>query len=171
MKNTLAGEGLPKSELLLEFWSYRLFFLMRIHRFISSHDTAEDIFQEACIRFLDSHAVFQYPQASAKYFSRILHSLIMDHLKRQNRLEYRDDLPEICCDPQSEWNTRLLLDEVHAFVRRLPQKDGEFILARFANRRADLPAEFKRQYPTKSILRYKTAQVISRLQVMAQDNA
>jgi DNA-directed RNA polymerase specialized sigma24 family protein len=114
--NASAGEVLSKPELLLEFWSYRRFFLMRIHRFISSHDTAEDIFQDACIRFLDSPAVFHHPQKGNRYFCRILHSLIVEHIARQKRVQYRETLPEICCDPRAQWNTKLLLDEVHGFI-------------------------------------------------------
>jgi hypothetical protein len=66
---------------------------------------------------------------------------------------------------QVEWPVNI--DRNTQFMQYLPANDRELIQTRFENRHADFPAEFRRQYPTKSILRYQTARVISRLQAMA----
>jgi len=117
-KSTSVGAGLSKSDLLLQFWAFRTSFLKRIQRRIYSPECAEDIFQTACLKFMISPAVFRYPGAGTKYFCRILHSLIVDHIKVAVRLEYRDRLPEMVCDPQAEWEHSIMRDRVADAVRR-----------------------------------------------------
>jgi DNA-directed RNA polymerase specialized sigma24 family protein len=101
--NSSEGKGLSKSDLLLEFWNYRCFFLQRIRKWKCSAEAAEDFFQEACIKFMTSKAVFPHSQAGTRYFCRILQNLIFEHAKRSTWLEYRESLPEIVCEPQEGW--------------------------------------------------------------------
>ena len=54
--DTSAGDALSKSDLVLEFWAYHARFLGRILRMAPMNGCAEDIFQEACVKFLASHA-------------------------------------------------------------------------------------------------------------------
>ena len=127
MKSTSEGESLSKSSLLCELWAYRSSFLRRIRRRIFSREIAEDIFQEACLKLMTSPAVFRYPQAGTKYFCRILHSLIIDHIKVAARVEYRNRLPEICCDPQAEWERRTLFRRTADAIRCLATKDQRLL--------------------------------------------
>src|SRR5438093_13426104 len=67
VNDTSVGSALSKSDLVLEFWTFRPGFLNHISQRVSN-GCAEDIFQEACARFLASNAVFVYPQAGTRYF-------------------------------------------------------------------------------------------------------
>ena len=128
--NTSVGSGPSKTELVLEFWAFRPRFLARIRRRISN-GCAEDIFQEACAKFLASEAVFVYPQAGTRYFCRILRSLIADHFERAWRLEYREHVPEESWDPWSEAEERQLTERVSEAFGRLPTKDRHSLAAYF----------------------------------------
>ena len=130
-KNASVDTGLSKPELVLEFWAFRSRFLGRIRRRVSN-GCAEDIFQEACLRFLASEAVFVYPQAGTRYFCRILRSLITDHFERACRLEYRESVPEPSWDPWPEQEQRRLAELVCEASRRLPAKDRRSLAAYFS---------------------------------------
>jgi hypothetical protein len=39
------------------------------------------------------------------------------------RLEYRENLPEMICDPQQLWYQEMLLPSIYAAVRQLPAGD------------------------------------------------
>jgi RNA polymerase sigma factor (sigma-70 family) len=99
----------------------------RIRRWIFSPETADDIFQEACVKFMASGAVFKHPQACTKYFCRILRNLIFEQGKRAARLQYGENLPEMVCDPQEEWNRKMILDRVQKAVRQLPDRDQHLL--------------------------------------------
>ena len=117
-ENTSVGSGLSKPELVLEFWAFRSRFLGYIRQRVSNGCT-EDIFQEACAKFLTSEAVFVYPQAGTRYFCRILRSLIADHFERAWRLEYRENVPEPSWDPWPEEEERQLTERVCEAFERL----------------------------------------------------
>ena len=131
-KTTSVGEGLSKPELVLEFWAFRPRFLARIRQRVWSNACAEDIFQEACLKFLASEAVFVYPQAGTRYFCRVLRSLIADHFDRGRRLEYRESVPEPSWDPWPEQEQRRLAELVCEASRRLPAKDRRSLAAYFS---------------------------------------
>ena len=129
-ENTSVGSGLSKSELVLEFWAFRHRFLGRIRRRVSN-GCAEDIFQDACVRFLASEAVFVYPQAGTRYFCRILRSLIADHFERGRRLEYRKHVPEESWDPWPKQEENQMIERVCEVFGRLPAKDRRSLAAYF----------------------------------------
>ena len=129
-ENTSVGSGLSKPELVLEFWAFRSRFLGYIRQRVSN-GCAEDIFQEACVKFLASEAVFVYPQAGTRYFCRILRSLIADHFERAWRLEYRENVPEPSWDPWPEEEERQLTERVCEVFGRLPSKDQRSLAAHF----------------------------------------
>ena len=131
-KTTSVGEGLSKPELVLEFWAFRPRFLARIRQRVWSNACAEDIFQEACLKFLASEAVFVYPQAGTRYFCRILRSLIADHFERAWRLEYRENVPEPSWDPWPEEEERQLTERVCEAFGRLASKDQHSLAAYFS---------------------------------------
>ena len=128
--NTSVDTSLSKSQLLLEFWVFRPRFLARIRRQVSNA-CAEDIFQDACVRFLSSNAVFVHPQHGTRYFCRILRSLIADHFERGARLQYRESVPEESWDPWPEEEERQLTERVRDASRRLPAKDRRSLAAYF----------------------------------------
>ena len=130
-ENTSVGSGLSKSELALEFWAFRSRFLGYIRQRVSN-GCAEDIFQEACARFLASEAVFVYPQHGTRYFLEILRSLIADHFERAWRLEYRENVPEPSWNPWPEEEERQLTERVCEAFGRLPSKDQRSLAAYFS---------------------------------------
>ena len=129
-KDTSIGSGLSKSELVIEFWAFRSRFLARIRR-RTSHGCAEDIFQDACVRFLASNAVFVHPQHGTRYFLEILRSLIADHFERAWRLEYRENVPEPSWNPWPEEEERQLTERVCEAFGRLPARERRAIAAYF----------------------------------------
>ncbi len=121
--------GLSKTELLLELWTYRSRFLRYVQSRICGLECAEDIFQEACLKFLASKAVFFYPQAGTRYFCRILRSLVADRMKQALRLQYRESLPEIPYDPWTEYEQLELVAVVRENCQRLPARDQNLLAA------------------------------------------
>ena len=166
MKSTSMGEGLSKSGLLLQFWSYRQCFLGRIRRRIFNPETAEDIFQEACLKFMTSPAVFRYPQASTAYFCRILRSLTLDHLEQAARLEYCESLPEIVCDPQAEWERGMLLNRVTEAVRHLPAGDQRLLAVYLNPEFGTLRDKCEIMRLPSSTMRYRLRGILCKLRAM-----
>lgn len=170
MINASEDTGLSKSDLLLEFWKYHRQFLGRIRKRIFSADTAEDIFQEACVKFMTSGAVFPHPQTATSYFCRVLHSLIAEHIKRAARLEYRESLPEMICDPQVEWNRGLLLHRVREAVRQLPA-DDQRLLANYLNADYGDLKELRQVFRLPgSTMRYRISRIFRKLRTMIRED-
>ena len=130
MNDTPVDRGLSKPELVLEFWAFRSRFLGYIRQRVSN-GCAEDMFQEACVKFLASEAVFVYPQAGTRYFCRILRSLIADHFDRGRRLEYRENVPEPSWDPWPEEEEQQLTERVCEVFGRLSAKDRRSLATYF----------------------------------------
>jgi RNA polymerase sigma factor (sigma-70 family) len=124
MNETVTGEGLSKSGLLEEFWKFRRLFLFRIRRLTPNPDTAEDIFQEACLKF---PSVFLHPQAGTKYFGKILRTVALQQLKKRRRLEYRENLPEIVCESQRDWERNDMLHLVEHAIADLPKREQRLL--------------------------------------------
>ena len=122
VNDTSVGSGLSKSDLVLQFWTFRPGFLAYIRRCVSN-GCAEDIFQEACAKFLASNAVFVYPQAGTRYFLLILRSLIADHFKQSARLECSRSVPEGSWDPWPAAEQRQLAERVYEAVKQLSAED------------------------------------------------
>jgi RNA polymerase sigma factor (sigma-70 family) len=159
------GEGLSKISLLQEFWKFHRFFLWRIHRLISNPDTAEDIFQDACIKFLSSSAVFEFPQAGTKYFTLILRSLAMQRLKSDHRIEYRSRLPEVLCEPQGTWERGILLDRVSQAVETLPARD-QILLDTYFRPGLTLDGKCKALDLPNSTMRFQAKRTIAKVRKM-----
>lgn len=169
MKKTSMGEGLPKSDLLLQFWAYRRYFLWRIQRRIFCPETAEDIFQEACIRFMTSGAVFPHPQHATRYFCRVIQSLIVEHAKRAIRLEYRAVLPELCCDPEAEWDQSMLLKSVNDAVEHLSTKDQHLLEVYLDPELGRLRDKCKILGLPNSTMRYRYQRITGKLRGMIEE--
>ncbi len=75
--------AVSKTSMLLEFWRYRAWFLGRICQKIFSREMAEDIFQEACLKFLCADVSFLYAQKANRYFCKIIDSLVVDQIVRK----------------------------------------------------------------------------------------
>jgi RNA polymerase sigma factor (sigma-70 family) len=163
--DTSKGGGLSKISILNEFCNFRHFFLKRIYRKIFSHETAEDIFQEACLKFLVSPAVFEYPQAATKYFCLILRSLILGHLSSGRWIEYRSDLPELVCEPQRAWERDILLDRVSEAIGTLPVKDQRLLTAYFGSNQR-LKDKCKALHLPNSTMRYQVGKAIAKVRKM-----
>jgi RNA polymerase sigma factor (sigma-70 family) len=166
MKNTSVGAGLSKSGLLLEFCEYRPQFLRRIRQWVFSPETAEDIFQEACLKFLVSPAIFRYPEAGTRYFCQILRSLAIDHAKRMARLEYRAVLPEVVCEPQAAWERGMLLDRVAGALRQLRPADRRLLAAYLNPELGRLRDKCIFLHIPSSTLRYRIHGILDRLRAM-----
>lgn len=162
MNETVTGEGLSKIGLLQEFWKFRRWFLFRIRRLTSNPDSAEDVFQEACLRFLSTQAVFSYPQAGTKYFGKILRSVALQQLKRRNRLEYRENLPEIVCESQEDWDWNEALCRLEHAIAALPQKEQR-LLSVFFRPGLTLEDRCKVLRLPNSTMRYRANRTISNL--------
>src|SRR5688572_16762452 len=126
-ENESQTTALSKSELILQFRKERRIFLGRLRRGVFDSDAREDIFQEACLRFLASKASFHCPQAAAKYLQLILRSLAVDHLKDRARLKFCAHLPESVCEVQAEWHTRMLIDRLRQESQRLSPTDRQLL--------------------------------------------
>ena len=120
----------------------------------------------ACIKFMTSGAVFPHPQAGTSYFCRILQNLIIEHIKRSARLEYRESLPEMINDPQTGYECDMLLQGVYEAVRQLPA-DDQRLLANYLN--ADYGDLKKLQltfHLPGSTMRYRMSRIFCRLRRM-----
>jgi RNA polymerase sigma factor (sigma-70 family) len=162
---TSKGGGLSKIGLLSEFWNFRRCFLWRIRRLIRNPAAAEDIFQEACLRFLSSPAVFKHPEAGTRYFCVTLRSLTMQHFKRARRLEYREELPELICDPQAVWDRNILLDRISQAIARLPAKDRD-LLDMFFEPSLTLEDKCEALQLPNSTMRYQAKRTIAKVRKM-----
>jgi RNA polymerase sigma factor (sigma-70 family) len=166
MKKTSEGEGLSKSELVLQIWAYRPWYMGRIRRRIFSQETAEDIFQEACVKFMTSEAVFQRPQAGTKYFCRILQNLIFEQGRGAARLQYRESLPEMICDPQDEWNRGMLLRRVYNAVQQLPDRDQRLLEEYLDADYGDMKELCRALRIPGSTMRYRISRIFRELRAM-----
>ncbi|MDA2938738.1 hypothetical protein MYX75_10815 [Acidobacteria bacterium AH-259-A15] len=127
-ESTSAGTGLCKSKLLLEFWTARPTFLGYIRRRSVNPENAEDIFQEACLKFLASEAVFDYPCAAKAYFYRIIHSLITDQRRRARRRKFVTPSTGPLSDPRCDWDNVLLMEQVSEIIQQyLSPRDQHFL--------------------------------------------
>lgn len=169
-KSTSEGAGLSKSTLLLEFWEHRRQFLRRIRRWIFSPEAAEDVFQEACLKFMTSPAVFRYPAAGTSYFCHILQNLIFEHAKRGARLEYREILPETICDPQDEWHHEMLLHRIQETVCRLPRRDQRLLAAYLNADHGGLKEVCRAFHLPGSTMRYRMSGIFRKLRMMIGEN-
>jgi RNA polymerase sigma factor (sigma-70 family) len=169
VNNASIGEGLSKSGLLLEFCERRRQFLGRIRRRIYDLEIAEDIFQEACIKFMTSQAVFRYPQAGTNYFCRILENLIIEHIKRSGRLEYREHLPELVCEPEFEWDREMIMRSVHEAVGQLPADDQRLLAVYLDPGSGRLRDKCKILGLPNSTMRFQFHRIIGKLHGMVTD--
>jgi DNA-directed RNA polymerase specialized sigma24 family protein len=145
---------------VLEFWTFRPGFL----RYISqrgSNGCAEDIFQEACAKFLASNAVFVHPQPATRYFCRIIQSLIVDHFKRSARLQYGGSVSEPSWDPWPAAEERQLAELVHEAVGQLSEKDRRSLDAYFGADAAGGGSGHSRRN-----MRYRARKAVRKLQTM-----
>jgi RNA polymerase sigma factor (sigma-70 family) len=170
MNKTSDGEGLSKSDLVVQIWAYRPWYMGRIRRWIFNQETAEDIFQEACLKFIASEAVFLHPQAGTRYFCRILQNLIFEQGKRVARLQYRKTLPERVCDPQEEWNREMLLNRVYEAVRQLPANEQRLLDDYINSGYGDLKELRQVFHLPGSTMRYRISRIFRRLRTMIRED-
>lgn len=123
------GPGLSKSELLLTFWNERHMFFGYMRRFALGEDERSDIFQEACVRFLASGAVFHCTEMAAKYLYLTIRSLSIDNAKRAERLSYYAEPPEVIYHPHQACHLRMLIEEVRESAGGLSDGDRQILAA------------------------------------------
>jgi RNA polymerase sigma factor (sigma-70 family) len=119
--------AMSKDELVGRFWVERNAFLGYIHRFAFDRGAAEDIFQEACLKFLTSPASFNSFPFAAKYLYRIIFTLSIAHLKSQRRLIYSEKLPEMVCEPEPQWQKEILIKRLHEAAGDLSSRDRQLL--------------------------------------------
>ena len=154
------GTGVSKSELVLQFWTYRRQFLGRIYGIVHDSSAIEDIFQEACLKLLTSKAVFPHPQAGTRYFCKILNSLAMEHLNNGTRLKYSDMLPEVVSNPWENYDRQKLTERICENALSLPQSDqvllNAYLSPRTAGRRLKMPASTRHHRVCKVLGKLRT---------------
>jgi RNA polymerase sigma factor (sigma-70 family) len=156
--------GLSKPELLLKFWSERRMFYGYMRRFIPREDARRDIFQEACVRFLASSAVFDCIEGAAKYFYIIIRSLSMENAKKAGRLSSYAEPPEVIFDPQEAWHRSMLIEEVREAVGSLSDGDRRILAAQFSPDLPSLRDKCKCLGLPSSTFRYQRARAVRKLQ-------
>jgi DNA-directed RNA polymerase specialized sigma24 family protein len=156
-------DALSKRALVVRFWDDRRSFVGYASRTVWDADLAQDIFQEACARFLASKATFFCYEASAKYFYRIIRSLVVDYHKRNRRLLFPGLLPEMVCEPETQWQEDLIIGKLCTATRRLSSDDQRIVAAyicpdlpnlRARSRAVDLPI---------STFRYQAQRALGRI--------
>jgi RNA polymerase sigma factor (sigma-70 family) len=159
------GEALSKIDLLQEILPYRRYFLKRINRIILDRDFVEDIFQEACLKFLDSPAIFVHPRAAVKYFFLIVRSLALQHMRVGRWLHFCPNLPVVVHDPRTTWEADILQDCVSQAISSLPEKDQDLLAMLF---RPGLTLEQKCQalHLPNSTMRYRAGKAIAKVREM-----
>ena len=129
-------ERLSKNALINLFWSQRRGFLGYTNRFTRDHQKIEDIFQEACLRFLASKAIFYRREAAAKYIYKTIRSLIIDAYRKDRKLVFSDCLPEMIHEPEAQWQDRMVVGRVLKALQSLSPHERQLVAVHLSS---DLP--------------------------------
>lgn len=113
-------EPLSKRALLRRFAAEEGIFLGYLARTVRESESRRDVFQDACLKFLSAPAVFHAWEPALKYFYRALRSVAFDNERRNRRMRYVAELPEMICEPLTEWHLRLDLERLMAAAALLP---------------------------------------------------
>lgn len=117
----------PKAELVDRFWSQRSAILGYIHNFVFNQDEMEDIFQEACLKFLRSPGKFRAFPPAARYLYRIIFTTIISRRRKDRRLLITDRLPEMICEPEPQWLRDLMIQKLRTVVGELSSRDRQLL--------------------------------------------
>ncbi len=129
---------------------------------VRDRSTQEDIFQEACLRFLTSGASFVHFSPAAKYFYRIVSNLISGNA-RASRLEFPAWLPEAGYNPQPDWDTDMLWDRVCEASQGLTPDDRRVLGVCFSAQHPRLRDQVRALNMPSSTLRYRKARIVQKL--------
>jgi RNA polymerase sigma factor (sigma-70 family) len=165
---SLPETSVSKAVVLSEFWNYRNRFLGRIRRFTADRDSAEDIFQDACVKFLRTDASFSCPEKATSYFCRIIRSLIADERSRRRRIQYLDDMPELAYVINEDCDRGMLIVRVFRAVRRLPARDRELLRVWLDPEVARIKDKCSLLNFTCGNLRYRVNKIFSRLRRLTE---
>lgn len=103
----------------------------KIYRFcffrVHDRETAEDITQEAFLRFLE-HSQYHGRGADLQYLYTIAGNLCIDEMRRKKTVPLEDDWGTE--EPEEEWMLQITLKKA---ISVLPQEDRELILLRYVN--------------------------------------
>lgn len=156
-------DALSKRALVVRFWNDRRSFVGYAGRILGNADLAQDIFQEACARFLACKARFYCYPASARYLYRTIRSLIADYHKKNRRLVFSGSLPEMVCEPEAQWHEQMLIGNLRRATRRLSSNDRKIVAAYIS---PDLPNLRARSQATDlpiSTFRYQAQRALGRV--------
>lgn len=164
-----AGSPIPKEELIARFWRERAAILGHIWNLVHRWEASEDIFQQACLKFLASPATFTCFLTAAKYFHKTILSLVIDKQQRDSRFVDSDQLPELVCEPEPEWQRQLTAQKVQEAMGLLSSRDQQlltvYLLPGFDMKEAssllDMPARTYRYQLRKAFSRLRKSLVIN----------
>jgi RNA polymerase sigma factor (sigma-70 family) len=119
--------ALSKNDLVQRFYAERYVFLRYIHRFAFKRDVAEEVFQEACLRFLTSPASFQSFPFAASYLYRIIFSIAIALQQRQKRILFIRDPPELVCEAEPQWHQELIIEKLDKAIGCLSLRERQLL--------------------------------------------
>lgn len=115
--------AMSKDELVGRFYAERRSILGHVWHLLPSRDKGDDIFQEACLKFLKAPATFNSIREAAGYFHKTIRSIAVDDLKRESRFVDRRRLPELVCEPEPEWQKQMITQRLRQAAAKLPRRD------------------------------------------------
>jgi RNA polymerase sigma factor (sigma-70 family) len=155
--------GLSKTALITRFWRERCAFIGFARRYVFDPGLAEDIFQEACLRFMRCGGRFRCYQAAASYVYRTIRTLIIDWSKQNRRLVFAGSLPEMVCEPEPEWNNRMLIEKLHEATRKLSPYDRRILSIEYFSDLPDLQTKSSCMELPISTFRYQSQRAVHRI--------
>ena len=135
----VAGDG-KSFEVLIERYKNRLY--SYIYYTVKDRHLAEDIFQEACIKMINSLLEGRYCESGRflPWIMRIAHNLIIDHFRQEKQLIVRSTdsfVVPLLNSPKYSDNTvednivqHQIYDDVRNLINYLPDEQKEVILLR-----------------------------------------
>ncbi len=160
--------AMSKDELVGRFWAERRSILGHVWHLLPSGDRGEDIFQEACLKFLKAPATFNSIRQAAGYFHKTIRSIAVDDLKRESRFVDCQTPPELVCEPEPEYGRQMIIQRLRQAAAKLPRRD-RVLLAIYMSESRQLCRILN--MPT-STYRYRVNQAVARLRrlLMASSN-
>ena len=119
--------AVSKGDLVGQFYAQRRAFIGYAYRFTANWDAAEDVFQEACLKFLGMPASFPSFPFAAKYLYKTLFCIAVTRQKKQSRLIYSKRVPEMVCEPEPEWQKQIMIDRLCKVTARLSPRERQLL--------------------------------------------
>jgi RNA polymerase sigma factor (sigma-70 family) len=154
--------ALTKNELICRFWAQRNAFFGYIHRFGINQAAIEDIFQEACLKFLTAPGKFCDLPPAGKYLYQIIFTIIAGRRKKERMMVAIDHLPERVCEPDWQWQRDLEIERLRSVMADLPFPDRRLLAVHLISELRLREQSEMVNLPTRTY-RYQLNRVISKL--------